>query len=116
MPEQPKSVRFNYIKSNGFRVVHVDGVVGGVAPRGAIFAALFSERVPIPEVTVQHLGEGGILGDEITEDRKVREGIVREVEVGLMMDLQIAEAFHAWLGANIQSLKDIKNTLENKKA
>jgi hypothetical protein len=106
MAETPTKIRFHYIKSNGFRVVHVDGAHGGITPRGTIFAAIFSERAAIPEMTVHPISAEGTLGEESREERKAREGIVREVEIGLMMDLHAAEGLHQWLGEKIATLKE----------
>ena len=114
MSEIPTKIRFHYIKANGFRVIHIDGAHGGITPRGAIFAALYSERSPIPETTTHPIAEDGTLGEENKEDRKAREGIVREVEVGIMMDLGSAEAFHQWLGNHIKTLKGFQEDAKNK--
>lgn len=108
MSEEPNKLQFHYIKANDFRVVRVDGAHGGPTPRGAIFMAVFSERVPIPELITQVVKDDGNLGEEVTEDRKSRKGIVREVEVGLMMDLPAAESIHTWLGDKIQVLKRLQ--------
>src|SRR3989442_6878794 len=49
---KPQDVTFHYIKSSQFRVVHADGIIGGVTPRGLIHIAVFSERPAIPQVIV----------------------------------------------------------------
>jgi len=105
--EQPQKIKFFYIKSNYYRVIHVEGAHGGITPRGNIFAALFNDRAPIPQATVQSVTSSGSLGPEIHEERTQKEGIVREVEVGVMMDLNAAIAFHKWLGEKIDNLKEI---------
>jgi hypothetical protein len=99
------SIKFNYIKSAQFRVVHADGAYGGVTPRGYIHASLYSERRPLPQVT-----EVSILpGDQLGEEKPVfqKDDIVRELEVGLVMDLAAAKAFHDWLGKKIQTVEEI---------
>ena len=45
-PKRPTRVRFHYLKSQLWRVVHVDGAIGGITPRGMIHAALYSEEEP----------------------------------------------------------------------
>lgn len=102
----PSSVTQNYIKSQFFRVVHADGAVGGFTPRGGIFMSLFSERAPLPDVTVQAV-ENGQLGQEIIEQRKGSEGIIRELEVGVLMDVNMAESLVAWLQERIKVAKEI---------
>lgn len=101
------AVRFHYIKSNAYRVVHADGIFGGPTPNGHIYVSFFSERGPIPTV-VEHaatdLGGGrALLGDQIRTEGK--EGIIREIEVGAMMTLDMAKKLHAWLGETIKKME-----------
>ncbi len=96
-PREP--IRFHYIKSNGFRVVHVDGAIGSLTPRGLIHAALYSERIPIPRMVAQSVAQDGSLGSPV--EQEVRQGVVREVEVSLLLDRHAAEAFRNWLSEQI---------------
>jgi|ERR1700723_572588 hypothetical protein len=108
-PTIPEKISFFFIKSNYYRVVHVDGAFGGLTPQGKVFVSMYSERAPIPEIITHELKDSGSrLGQEIIPDRKSKEGIIREVEVGLSMDEAAAEAFHKWLGEQIQILKSLK--------
>ncbi|MFN0168467.1 MAG: hypothetical protein ACKV22_18735 [Bryobacteraceae bacterium] len=93
------------IKASGFRVVHVDGAHGGLTPHGQIFAVVYSERPAIPQIVVHPLESSGTLGEEITAERITKGGIVRELEVGLTMNLAVAEGIHKWLGNKISELK-----------
>lgn len=106
MADAPK-VRVHYIKSTAFRVVHADGVIGGPTPSGLVHVSFFSERQPIPtlvEYEISNVSEGrGILGNVITSEGK--KGVVREVEVGVLMTVDIAKQLHAWLGQNIEKLE-----------
>ncbi len=104
-------LRFHYIKSNEFRVVHVDGAHGGLTPQGGIWVGIYSERLPIPESVVHSL-QGVNLGPELREERKGKDGVVREVEVGLAMDLTVAERLYEWLGIKINELKAIRSKTE----
>ena len=106
MADPSTKLRFHYIKSNGFRVVHMDGAHGGITPRGTIFAAIYSERAPIPEMTVHTISAEGTISEENRDERKAKEGMVREVEIGLMMDLSAAQSLHQWLGEKIKTLTD----------
>jgi hypothetical protein len=104
----PSSIVLNYIKSNYFRVVHADGAIGGFTPRGQMFMSLYSERAPLPDVTVQAV-ENGQLGQEIIEQRKSSEGILREIEVGVIMDLNVAKSLAAWLKERIEIMEQIQS-------
>src|SRR5579864_8214012 len=48
--KKPVSVCFHYVKSNYFRVIHADGMYGGLTPCGGIFFALYSDRQPLPSL------------------------------------------------------------------
>ncbi len=41
-------IKFHYLKSCDFKVVHVDGVFGGLTPSGDIFVTVFNQRPPLP--------------------------------------------------------------------
>jgi hypothetical protein len=100
-------IRFHYIKSNAYRVVHADGVIGGPTPSGLFQMSFFSERLPIP-TSVDHaavdLGGGRMrLGEEIATEGK--KGVVREVEVGVAMTMEMAKLLRDWLTDGIQRLE-----------
>ena len=101
--EFPSSFEFHYLKSNSFRVVHCDGVWGGTTPRGYITMSFYSERAPIPRRIIHEFKPEGILGQETGRDS--REGIIREVEVEVMMDLAVAKSLIPWLEEKIQALE-----------
>ena len=99
-------IRFDYIKSNAFRVIRVDGVHGGLSPKGnAIQLALFNERNPIPLEEVCQIDKNQ-LGKVIS--RKLRQAIVREVEVEALMDLETARAVSEWLKEKIKMMEKVK--------
>ena len=103
----PSEVTFHYVKSNYFRVIHADGAMGGFTPRGEVFFSIYSERAPLPDVTVQAI-ENGQLGKEIIEQRKVSEGIVRELEIGVVMDLTVAQSLVTWLNERIKVAEQMR--------
>ena len=51
--KRPDKIRFHYLKSPHFMTVHVDGAIGGPTPRGLLHAAVYAERVAIPNSTGQ---------------------------------------------------------------
>jgi hypothetical protein len=97
----PTRISFEFIKGTYFRVIHVDGAWGGLTPQGKMSIAVYSERLPIPQKTVQSLLPDGSLGPELTEERVSRQGIIRELEADLIMDISTARILHAWLGEKI---------------
>jgi hypothetical protein len=103
-------VRFHYLKSNLFRIIHTDGAYGGLTPRLDIFVSFFSERPPIPQVMVNRMDETGKLGTEIVEDRQTRDGIIREAEVGMTMTVDVAKALAGWLQEKITEAERMRQS------
>lgn len=97
----PLTVTTDYIKSNFFRVVHVDGVFGGMTPQGLVHLDFFSERRPIPKKTTYTVVDGQI-GSEVREERVSRDAFsVREVEVGVVFDINFAKSLIVFLQSQI---------------
>lgn len=101
-------VVFHYIKSNYFRVIYATGVQGGISPKGDIEIAFFNERNPLPERIAHSLTKPSglptddvMLGPEIAAERVSKEGVVREVEVQIVMNRATAQAVHQWLGQHL---------------
>ena len=107
-------VRFEYIKSNLFRVIHVDGAIGGLTPSGNIHMAVFNERLAIPQQIVIAVNPNGTLGGELKESRVVREGVIREMDADLMMDLPTAKSILKWLKENIEKLENTQKAALDK--
>lgn len=101
--EQLPQVAFDYIKGNLFRVVHVDGAIGGATPNGGLHVAFFSERLPIPQQEVRSINPDGSLGGIIQS--KVRPAIVREMDFDIIMSLPVAEGLVSWLQERVTELK-----------
>jgi hypothetical protein len=93
---------YHYIKGNFFRVVHADGAIGGITPNRSIFLSLFSERGAIPQMVVQEMNSDGTLGVE--KKRVGKDGLVREVEVGVMLSGPAAKRIAQWLLKQVQIL------------
>jgi hypothetical protein len=102
-----KEVSFDLIKSNFFRGVHADGVWGGITPQGLFAFTFYNERFPIPKRVTHVMGEDGMLGPEEEELRVSRSGIIREAEVCVYMDPQVARALRDFLTERLQKLDEI---------
>lgn len=116
---EKETISYDYIKGNNFRVIHVNGVFGGTAPRpGSIHMSIFNERWPIPKSTTSQFSPEKGVGKEILEERISRDSVVREVEVLLVMDIDVAIRMRKWLDdkiKTIQELIEIKITPKTKK-
>ncbi len=105
-----QEILFHFIKSNLFRVIYVDGAVGGISPKGMIQMALFNDRGAIPTRVVMEgiPAHGGLRpGKELRDKREGKSGIVREVEAEIVLSLESAKNLHIWLGNHIATLQKL---------
>lgn len=100
--EIPENVKFNYLKSNYFRTVHMDGAIGNITPGGYIHMAIYSERPAIPREMVYKMNPDGTLGEINEKETIKREGIIREMEVDVMMGIGTAKSVIKWLEEQVQ--------------
>jgi hypothetical protein len=97
-------IKFEFKESSQFRIVHTDGVFGGPTPHGNVYASFYNERLAMP-VEVSHTYEGGRIGEEILEERKVADAVERTMEVALIMNLATAKYLRDWLSNHIASIE-----------
>lgn len=109
-PDKPKQISFHYIKSNFFRTVHSDGVLGGLTPFADIIMNFYSERQAIPTRVVQEIKPDMTLGQEV--EKIVKDGVVREVEISISMNIQVAQALRDWLDTRIKEVQEAKTNYE----
>lgn len=102
-PEK-RRLRYDFIKSNFFRVIHADGAFGGPNPSGGVTINFFSERLPIPKAIVHEVLDDDTLGPEIRDKREQREGVVREFEASVQMDHAAAKRLLTWLERHLETL------------
>ena len=101
-------VRFFYLKSPSFRVVHVDGAIGGITPRGLIHMSVYSERAAIPQSIEHELSDEGNLSGPINVEGKP--GIVRDVDADLIMSKHTAIEMRGWLDERIADLERLEGS------
>lgn len=107
----PNTVSFFYIKGTQFRVVHSDGVIGGLTPRGFIHCAFYNERPAIPQVQTHNVSPEGQLSDPVSTEGKG--GIVREIDFDVIMTRQAAVDLRDWLLQQIEALDEYVQTQAN---
>lgn len=100
-----QTVSFRYYKSHNFRVIHADGAFGGMTPRAGLFVAFYNERFPIPEATTHSITQDGALGEELRSERVSKKEIIREVEAGVLLDVEAAKSLVQWLNQKISEVE-----------
>ncbi|MGH6670819.1 MAG: hypothetical protein ACRECV_02450 [Xanthobacteraceae bacterium] len=105
---QHGELEFDFEKSNYFRVIHVDGFFGGVAPASQLLhMAVYNERQPIPK-KVFHPVLNGVLQPETIQKRETRSGLFREVEADLVLSMEGAMALRSWLDEKITEMQNTR--------
>ena len=96
--EAENFIEFHYIKNSDFKTVLADGTITSLTPAGYINMNFYLERFPIPD-TISREVKDGIVGAEINRISN-RKGIIREVNVGVVLDITTAKGF-------VESLNDL---------
>jgi len=99
-----KELDIHYIKTQSYRTFHVGGVFGGLTPRKEIYMEFFIDRAPTPRMIKHAVTPSGGIGDEIMRDSK--EGLVREIECGAIMDIPTAIMLRGWLDDKIKKAEE----------
>ncbi len=101
----------HFLKSSDFKTIYGSGVFGGITPQGLININFFTERVPLPTKIVLEVDEStGQVGGEI--EREGKEGIVREVNCGILLDISAAKQLLTWLEDKIHQYEEINQEIE----
>lgn len=113
--ETVPTININYLKSAHYQEVPCDGVIGAATPHGKLWMAFYAERGAIPQVVMHKLTQTGQDGEFRLEAGDVgvpvegRTGMVRNLEVGVYMNVDTAREFHKWLGMQLAALTEGEN-------
>lgn len=106
--EEPEGILVHYMKSNDFRTVFASGVIGGVTAQGKISMNVYLDRPPIPVRSVLKPAEEVKPGVKVAvkEDPvEGKSGIIREIQCGILMDLETAQSLKTWLDEKIEFIQ-----------
>ena len=107
MAEAKKDLTFVYTRAKDYRVVAANGVHGGVTGRGDFRFDLFLESAEIPNSVTHSITPDG-LGPEIARDPD-HPAIVREIQMGVVMQIDQAKSFARWILERIQLAENQKS-------
>jgi hypothetical protein len=112
MPDKPQSlpstINFDYLKGSQFRVVHADGAFFALTTQGGLTVSFFSERQPIPRRVVHKVNPDGGLGDEIQDQRVVRDAMILDVDVTVTMNMDTARRVGEALSGVIKKFEELQ--------
>ena len=106
-----ETITFHYLKAPDFRTLFAHGASVGGTTRGEVVLTPYIERVPIPTQTVHELSdvteEGGVkrgkVGDQVSQVS--RDGIIREMDVSVILPLAVAEEIGRLLLAKAEEVR-----------
>lgn len=106
--ENKQKVSFHYIKNNDFRTVFASGLIGGITGQGLINMDIYTDRVVIPRKTYADINPNGSITD-LPAENEAKDGVIREVQFGIVMDVDTAKSIVLWIQNNIALIEGIKN-------
>ena len=102
-------ITFKYRYPEDYNPQYVNGAQGGINVQGEIVANFYFERVPMPKSITTEVSIDGILGNVVSTDPEdLTKSIVRYVQSGIVMNLQVAKQIYDWLGKQIE-LREAQN-------
>jgi hypothetical protein len=98
----PNEIPIHFVKAAGFRVAHANGAWFGNDPQANLHLTFYNERSALPKTITVRLDEKGLFLGEDESKRESKTGIVREMEIDIVMSVEAATAFHEMLGNNLK--------------
>lgn len=103
-----KKIDIHYIKNPGYRQIHADGAYGGITTRSKVNINFYAERKNIPKSEQYTVSDEGGLSEKISTSADSKDGIIREVELGVYMDVEVAKSLISFIQTKIDLLESIK--------
>jgi hypothetical protein len=107
MSGQKRELTFTYSKAPDYRVIPANGVHGGITGRGDFKFDLFVESTSVPDSVTHSITPDG-LGPETGREPE-RPDIVREIQVGVLMQVEQAKSFAHWILERIKIAENQKS-------
>ena len=101
--EQPVAT-FDVIRSPSFRVVHSNGVWGGITPHNELSVTFFSEKFALPSRMKHPINADTTIGEPILEEGEIL--YQREAEFEILINKKQAVLLYEWLGNHISEWND----------
>lgn len=101
---------FHYREAQGFRHLAPMGIRLDYAANGTVTLSFFNERRPVPTMVKQQVKSGQLVrGGEL--EREGLDGILRDIECGVTLDLELAEVLLAELDAAVVALRSARESM-----
>ncbi|MBX7095973.1 MAG: hypothetical protein K1X56_14720 [Flavobacteriales bacterium] len=100
-------IEIHYQKNPSYKIVHADGVYGGLTTKNYLNLNFYAERFPIPKTNKFEFEDHEQV--KFTEDKLTandcKNGLIREIECGIYIDIQTAESLANWIQLKIKEYK-----------
>lgn len=90
-------IDIHYEKNPQFRTVYADGLIGGTTPAGMVNLNFYATRNIIPRCVSHDVADNGMLINPGRNSDDSKEGIIREIEVGVYMSRESARDVYTFL-------------------
>lgn len=107
MTEKQRNIVINYVCPAENKDLYVNGLWGGVTPRGEIYAHFYSERHPIPQKVTHMIEDDGKVSFPGEIEKKA--DATRIVQASLVMDVFSAKAIRDWFNNHIEIIEKGEN-------
>lgn len=95
-------IKVKYKYADDYNPQYINGAQGGINIQGEIVVNFYFERVPMPNSITHELSKEGMLGEAVaTEPEDLMRSVLRYVQSGVVMNLEVAKQIHKWLGDQI---------------
>ena len=102
-------ITFKYKYPDDYNPQYINGAQGGINVQGEIVVNFYFERLPLPNSITHEISNDGALGNVVsTEPKDLPDSVLRYVQSGVVMNLEVAKQVHAWLSKHIQLLESQK--------
>ena len=101
----PKEITFHYIKANDFKTAFATGIFGGITVNGKLNIDFYTERIAIPDSQTIEVINRTTLGEPIIDKTVSKKGVIREVQVGVLMDIEAAKLLAKWINETLEKLQ-----------
>ncbi len=104
-----QKLTFHYVKNNDFKTVFASGIIGGLNISGLINMNFFIDRTVIPRNAILEVGDDGLLSEIVGAGDK-KDGVIREISCGVVMDVPTAKQTIQWLEQMISTIEKPNTT------
>jgi hypothetical protein len=105
-----KIITAHFVKSASFRPVFATGVMANISPTGMLSLTPYVDRNPIPQTLPIAIDANTGRGTDDFSKAEGRTGIIRDFEVTILMDINVARGMHKILGDMIDKHEKLRPT------